>query len=665
MYAEVVVNISADELNKSFTYAVPGELEESICPGARVSVPFGRGGRMVDGYVVSLSDKCAIDPGLIKEIGEILVGNETAEGRLVMLAAWISGYYSCGFIQALKTVLPLKKRINKRKKAEPETEPVISSPGDAVLTAEQAAVADSITEEWRGQDRPSLIFGVTGSGKTLIYMELIEKVIREGRQAILLIPEIALTYQNAGRFRERFGERVSILHSRLSAGEKYSEFKKARNGEVDIMIGPRSALFTPFSDLGLIIVDEEHEESYRSESAPRYHAAETAIKRGEIEKAHVVLGSATPSLDSYHKAENGIFKLIKLDKKFGSPAKINTSVVDMKRELRNGNRTIISDLLRERIEDNLSSGRQVMLFLNRRGYAGFVNCRSCGHVMKCPHCDVSLTQHKNGKLICHYCGYETAAVSKCPKCGSAVIGGIKTGTEQVEDIVRRLFPDAGVVRMDTDTTAGKEGHFKVLKKFASGEADILIGTQMIVKGHDYPNVGLVGVLMADLSLNDNDYRSAERTFQLISQAVGRTGRGGYEGEAVIQTYSPDHYAVIDAVSQDYEAFYRDEMVFREFLEYPPAGYLMGIFGSSENEKNLDKGMSYIRKYIESVDKDGIFTITGPAPLAVSKVNDVYRKAIYLRNAGHENLEIMAGKIDEYVRINPGFRNITVQYDHNV
>ena len=367
-------------------------------------------------------------------------------------------------------------------------------------------------------------------------MEMIARVICDGKQAIVLIPEIALTYQTVMRFYKRFGSRISILNSRMSNGERYDQMMRAKDGAIDVMIGPRSALFTPFPNLGLIVIDEEHEPTYKSEQIPRYHARETAIARAELEGASVVLGSATPSLEAFYGAGQGKYELLTLKQRSQKQALPTVHTVDLREELKAGNHSIISRKLQEMMKERLDKKQQVMLFINRRGYAGFIACRSCGHVMKCPHCDVSLSSHKGYKLICHYCGYEESAKDRCPKCGSKHIGGFRAGTQQIEELIRREFPEARVLRMDMDTTKEKDGHEKILETFASEEADILIGTQMIVKGHDFANVTLVGILAADLSLFAGDYQSSERTFQLLTQAAGRAGRGDRPGEVIIQTY---------------------------------------------------------------------------------------------------------------------------------
>ena len=533
------------------------------------------------------------------------------------------------------------------------------------LTEEQEKAVSYIKAEWKGSNRPFLLTGVTGSGKTLVYMEMIAEILEEGRQAIVLIPEIALTRQTVLRFVRRFGESVSFLNSRLSAGEKYDQMKAAKRGDVSIMVGPRSALFTPFPKLGLIIIDEEQEETYHSETAPRYHARDTAIERAALENAHVIMGSATPSMRSSFCVRNGTYAGTFLKNRYGNAVLPETQIVDMRKEMESGSRSIFSGVLLSEMRACLERKEQIMLFLNRRGYAGYVACRSCGFVVKCPHCDVSLTQHINGRLICHYCGFEMPELKECPECGSKYIGGFSVGTEQVEESVRREFPEARVLRMDMDTTRGKEGHSSILKAFDEGRADILVGTQMIVKGHDFPSVTLVGVLMADLSLNESDYRSAEHTFQLITQAVGRAGRGKKKGKAVIQTYHPEHYAVQCASAQDYEGFYKEEIAFRTIMDYPPVGTLLAVLGSSTDERLLTTGMMYIRKYIDRLDPKKTLYAIGPAPQAVGKIKDHFREAIYLRSDDPEKLIRARKFIEEYLKINKGFAKINIQFDFNV
>lgn len=532
-----------------------------------------------------------------------------------------------------------------------------------ILNAEQERIFLAVCKEWETSvPRPVLLHGVTGSGKTEVYMELIQKVLEEGKQVIVLIPEIALTYQTVKRFSKRFGSCVSFLHSRLSAGEKYDQFEQAKKGEISIVVGPRSALFTPFPDLGLIIIDEEHEPSYKSEKTPCYHAREVAIERGRMENAKIVMGSATPSVESYEKGKSGEYFLQTLSCRYENRALPKVYTIDMKQELKEGNRSIFSVLLKEKMEERLHRKEQVILFLNRRGYTGFISCRSCGHVMKCPHCDVSLTSHKNGQLICHYCGYSIPDVKNCPVCGSPYIGGFRAGTQQIEEQVQKFFPQAKILRMDADTTRKKEDHEKILSAFAKGEADILVGTQMIVKGHDFPKVTLVGVLAADLSLNGTDYMAGERTFQLLTQAVGRAGRGCLPGEAVIQTYQPDHYSVQAAAAQDYEAFYEKEIGYRILMGYPPAKAMAVIRASCENQELLEQGIGYCRKYIEKIYKRQDLILVGPAPESVAKVQDLYRMVLYMRHSDRKILVKITELLEQYIQINKGFDKIHIQFD---
>ena len=495
-------------------------------------------------------------------------------------------------------------------------------------------------------------------------MEMIARVAAEGRQAIVLIPEIALTFQTVMRFYRRFGDRVSIMNSRLSAGERYDQMMRAKAGEIDVMIGPRSALFTPFPNLGLIVIDEEHENTYKSEQIPRYHARETAIARAKLEDASVVLGSATPSLEAMYRARHGEYKLLELHNRSGNQEMAEVHVVDLREELREGNRSILSRQLQALIADRLQKKEQVMLFLNRRGYAGFISCRECGHVVKCPHCDVSLSYHRGGKMVCHYCGYEQERVQVCPECGSRHVGEFKAGTQQIEDVVKRHFPEARVLRMDLDTTRQKDGHEKILAAFANEEADILVGTQMIVKGHDFPNVTLVGILAADMSLYSNDYRAGERTFQLLTQAAGRAGRGRKKGEAVIQTYSPDHYAIVTAAAQDYEAFYEEEIHYRELMGYPPVDNLLAILVSCEKESLLETGCKYLKEFAIRIKGTEEVAIIGPASPGISKINDVYRKVLYLKTEKYDTLIRMKNKLEQYIEVNSGFNTMRIQFDFN-
>ena len=736
-YADVIVDISSEKLDRVFQYRIPERMEGMLEPGTVVEVPFGKGNRPVRGYVTGISGQAGYDPARMKEIGRVMTDAADEEARLVGLAAWIRNRYGSTMLQALKTVIPVKRKIKEKQRRwivlaldgdaarerldffqrkhqkararlvealldEPELpwelvseklnitaaviraleeqgivrvksetlyrNPVQGYAGEKKeirLNEEQQRIVDEITGEWE-EDPPGryLIHGITGSGKTEVYMELIRYAVSRGQQAIVLIPEIALTYQTVLRFYRNFGDRVSVINSRLSQGERYDQFERARNGELDVMIGPRSALFTPFSRLGIIVMDEEHEPAYQSETMPRYHAREVALQRGKMEHARVVLGSATPSLEAYYGAMTGKYRLFRLTRRAGQAELPSVSVVDLRQELREGNRSMLSRSLREAIEERLSSGEQVMLFLNRRGYAGFVSCRSCGHVLTCPHCAVSLSLHRGGKLVCHYCGYEQPAVKNCPRCGSGFIRTFRAGTQQVEEELQREFPRARVLRMDLDTTRGKEDHQKILSAFAGREADILVGTQMIVKGHDFPDVTLVGALAADLSLHIPDYRAAERTFQLLTQAAGRAGRGKSRGRVIIQTYDPDHYAVQAAAAQDYESFYEQEMNYRALAGYPPAGGLFAIHCSGPDEAYLKLACGYLKKFIQQAGAGRGITVLGPADEAVSRIQDQYRMVIYLK---HENIGMLTeikNRIERYVAVNHGFDQVAMQFDIN-
>ncbi|MDR1550814.1 MAG: primosomal protein N' [Hungatella sp.] len=534
-----------------------------------------------------------------------------------------------------------------------------------VLNGEQQAIVDSFCLDYSNNIRKTyLIHGITGSGKTEVYMELIQKVIEDGKQVIVLIPEIALTYQTVLRFYGRFGNRVSIINSRLSAGERYDQFERARNGDIDIMIGPRSALFTPFSRLGLILIDEEHEGAYKSEVSPRYHAREVAVKRASMQGASLVLGSATPSLEAYTKALQGEYQLFRLTERAKKNSRLAAvSVVDLRQELKEGNKSIFSRSLQALIEDRLEKREQAMLFINRRGYANFVSCRSCGEAIRCPHCDVTLTLHNNSRLVCHYCGYSISMPDRCPACGSPYIANFGVGTQKIEQMTRKMFPAARVLRMDLDTTSKKGGHEEILTAFSEGEADILIGTQMIVKGHDFPNVTLVGVLAADLSLNTPDYRSGERTFQLLTQAAGRAGRDFRSGDVVIQTYSPEHYSIVTAANQDYEAFYRQEMAYRRLMKYPPASGLLTVQFSSRLEDCLKETADAAAGFIGPFAEQEAVQIIGPVEATVYKINDIYRKILYLKQENYDILIKIRDQIDGFSE-NYGhlFDQVMIQYD---
>ncbi len=535
------------------------------------------------------------------------------------------------------------------------------------LNDEQKQVVEGITGDIdKGNRKPKLIFGVTGSGKTEVYMEIIEHVIRQGKEVIVLIPEISLTFQTIKRFYKRFGDIVSIINSKLSKGERYDQFRRASEGDIQIMIGPRSALFTPFKNLGLIIIDEEHEGAYKSDSVPKYHARDVAIKRAEISDAVVVLGSATPAVSTYYRAENGTYDLYRLTKRANNLSLPKVEIVDMREELEQGNRDIFSERLKELVRDRLEKKEQMMLFINRRGYSSFISCRKCGTPMKCPHCDVGLTLHRRrggDKLICHYCGYQAYAPNTCPVCGSKYIGKFGIGTEQVVEKVKQEFPQARILRMDFDTTRGKGDYEEILSSFEQYEADILVGTQMIVKGHDFSNVTLVGILAADLSMFSADYMAAERTFELLTQAAGRAGRGEKAGEVVIQTYNPEENCIVCAAKQDYENFYKNEIEYRELMTYPPVYDMMAILVTDKNEKFADYAIADIAKRIENSKIQGLRLI-GPSKASISKINDVYRNVIYIKHPDAKILIKVKNAILRYLDMVEQYKNLQIQFDFN-
>ena len=504
------------------------------------------------------------------------------------------------------------------------------------LTEAQLGIAETVVKDYsEGRPFVYLLHGVTGSGKTAIYIETARRMVKLGKQVIVLIPEISLTYQTIMRFYREFGERVSVLHSGLSAGERFDQCERAKNGDLDVIIGPRSALFTPFPKVGLIIMDEEHEGSYKSENVPKYHAREAAIRLADLHGASVLLGSATPSVDSYYRAMAGEYRYFRLTARAGGAKLPMVHIADMRKELRAGNRTAFSIKLQELLKDRLSKNEQSMLFLNRRGYAGFLSCRECGYVAKCPHCDVSLSLHNGGVLQCHYCGHTERKPEVCPQCGSKYIMGFRAGTEQIEEGIKKLFPNARLLRMDRDTTRKKDDYERILTAFMEGEADILIGTQMIVKGHDFPKVTLVGILAADMSLSAPDFRAGERTFSLLTQAAGRSGRADLSGEVVIQTYRPEDTVILHASAQDYESFYKEEIAYRNLMQYPPVKHLLCV---QITAKDMERAKKLSETLSESV-KSGMpgIPLMGPSPGRLSKLNDIYRFAFYIKADSEEQL----------------------------
>jgi len=530
------------------------------------------------------------------------------------------------------------------------------------LSEEQTNIINTVISDYdNGDNGKYLIHGITGSGKTEVYLGITEQMVKRNKQVIVLIPEIALTYQTLLRFYKRFGDRVSVVNSTLSAGEKYDQYLRAVRGEIDVIIGPRSALFTPFERLGAIIIDEEHESSYKSENVPKYHTRDVAQYLAGVRKAALVLGSATPSLEAYYKVKTGEYRLFQLDRRLTGKSLPTVHTVDLREELRKGNRSIFSDKLRSLMEQRLQNGEQIMLFINRRGTAGFVSCRNCGYVVKCKHCDVSLTEHRGGKMICHYCGHEEVKPKLCPICDSKYIAGFKVGTEQIEEEVVKMFPKARVVRMDADTTKAKGSMETILRTFADHDADVLVGTQMIVKGHDFPLVTLVGVLAADMSLSISDYRAAERTFDLLVQAAGRAGRGERAGEVVIQTYKPDHFCIQTAAAQDYIGFYNEEIDYREIGSYPPVWHLLAILFVSDDElSGMTMALNLKRVADDILEEQKGYSI-GPAPASIGRIKDKYRYVLYIKHPDVEELSRIKDKMEAHTKAYPD-RHVLTFYD---
>lgn len=719
LYADVIIDISTQALDHTFSYGVPEELASEVEVGCMVDVPFGRSDTHRSGYVISVSTETDYDPEKIKNIISVKKPATGSEAQLLKLASWMREHYGSTLYDALKTVFPSKVRAREQKKTwyhlnidknearslledfrtrkytararfmqalldsencekglitgelhvgKPvidffQKEGYIKSSSSRVyrnpygvpdraerekkLNSGQQKAYDAVSSDFdRGIRRTYLLYGVTGSGKTEVYIDLIAHVVSMGYQAIMLIPEISLTYQTIQRFSARFGDRVTVIHSKLTAAQRFDQFDRARKGEVDVVIGPRSALFSPLPNPGLIVVDEEHETSYKSEQPPRYHARDVAVKKAELSGASVILGSATPSVVSYRKALNGEYRMLTLtDRAVPGAVLPKVSVVDMRQELMSGNHTPFSKKLLSSLNDRLEKGQQSILFINRRGYSNFVSCRQCGYVVKCPHCDVSLTYHRGGRMVCHYCGYETRVPEICPQCGSRYIRRFGVGTEQIEEKLKEIFPKASILRLDGDTTKNRDRCDEILSSFANHESDILIGTQMVVKGHDFADVTLVCALAADMSLFDSDYTSAEKTFDLLAQAAGRAGRGDKPGEMIIQTYRPDQYAIKAAAAQDYPLFYRKESAYRKLLSYPPESHMLAVFMTCENEQDLD----LVARLTKNGIKAGKMDFYGPNEASIYRLADTYRKVIYVKDRDYEKLVELKDRISRWIQ----------------
>ena len=710
MIAEIIMNSSVKNLDRTFDYSIPYEMEDKVHIGSRVLVKFGNIKELKEGFVVNIKEKSEFE---VKDIARVEEKDFIDETK-VRLAEWMSNRYFCNVSDCIKLMLPpgtgtnsienrakektarfirlaksyediqldIENKIIKSEKhiralnllskideipskefeeladvssailktlekngyiefyesaveRNPFMHKVVETTEKLRLTEEQnnaySAVADSIDDMMNSE---FLLFGVTGSGKTEVYLQLIEKVLNEGKTSVMLVPEISLTPQTVDRFISRFGqERIAVLHSKLSVGERYDQWYKIKNGIAKIVIGARSAMFAPINDLGIVIIDEEHDSSYKSETTPRYNVKDVARYLAKEYSVPIVFGSATPDMDTYFKAQNGDIELLELTKRANEATLPNIKVVDMRDELKNGNRSSISMKLYEAIKKNIEEKRQTILFLNRRGYSTFIMCRDCGYVAKCKHCNIALTYHmKENKLRCHYCGYEVKPFNTCPECNSKSIKYSGSGTQKLEEEVNKIFPSAKTIRMDVDTVTKKNSHEEILSRFKNENIDILIGTQMVVKGHHFPNVTLVGVIFADGSLNIDDYRAHERTFQLLTQVAGRAGRGKDKGNVIIQTYNPDSMAIEYSKEQNYKKFFDTEIIIRKQLKYPPFCDIILIGFNSENESNVIKSARYVYTSIKNkIIEDKLpIILYKPVPAPVDKIKNKVRWRLIIK-----------------------------------
>ena len=693
LYAEVIINSEALEIDRPFTYKVPEEFNNEIKIGQIVKVPFGKGNKTSEGFILNLKNDDNIK-FKTKNIAAILVKDPVIDEDDINLIEFLREKTLCKYIDAFRLLIPVgimkgakakKKKVivlknedlsniknpdgykkiieffktnsGKYTKSELINEHSISQYKlnklieNEVLSIEEESVfryndrvynkdsaktltieQENIIREYiNSDDKMFLLKGVTGSGKTEVYMKLVERVLLEGKSAIILVPEIALTPQMIERFKGRFGVNVALFHSKLSDGERFDEWFRVKEGKAKVIVGARSAIFLPAKNLGLIIIDEEHENTYKSDQNPKYQPQEVAEYLSELKGCKVILGSATPSIETYYRALTGEMKLLELNSRVDNKAMPPMKVIDMRNELKGGNKSLFSRELFIAIQERLKRKEQIILFLNRRGFSTFVSCRSCGYVFKCDECDISMTYHKNGLLICHYCGKTKREPRECPKCHSKYVKFFGAGTQRVEEEVKKYFNNVRILRMDVDTTRDKHSYERIYNTFKNGEADILIGTQMVSKGLDFKNVTLVGILAADMSINIPDYRAAERTFQIITQVAGRAGRGDKQGEVLIQTYTPQHYSLQYAVNYDYEGFYEKEFTVRAMMKYPPFGKLLLINGTSKKEELLKNFMHKITMMIKPLVESCLdIEILGPIPCMISKVKENYRWQIVIK-----------------------------------
>ena len=632
-YVNIVIDNKSDSTDNLYTY---GCTDEAADIGSKVHVPFARSRKLREGYVVSFED--SPDDEVMDKLRYVNHIDEDVSLSMEMIrtALWIKQRYLCRYIDAINCFTPVGSKAKRGTRKDPLEGRKEHAAEPKVLNGQQQAALKEIeSAAGRGVHDRFLIHGVTGSGKTEIYIRAAEKVIANGKNVIVLVPEISLTGQIIERFIDRFGNtEIAVLHSRLTQGERYDQWKKIRDGKVKIVIGARSAVFAPLENIGLIVVDEEHESTYKSDHTPKYDTAEVALKRTQDRdnSGILVLGSATPSVVTYSRGKEGIFRILELTERYNKVQMPQVSIVDMRQELKLGNRSIISGELYRQMTQQLESGRQVMLFLNRRGYSTFISCRECGYVAQCPNCGLSMTFHrKTGRIVCHYCGHEAAAPEICPECGSRYMKYFGSGTEKVEEAISEMFPDYTFDRLDLDSIKAKGELDRKLRAFKKGKTRILIGTQLIAKGLDFKNVGLVGIISADVSLNIPDFRSSERTFQLITQAAGRAGRGEEKGYVVIQTYDPDHYAVKFAAAGDYQGFYETETALRKYMSYPPYSDLFQIIFTASSEASAREGaQSWYERLTAQMDEEDRKNVFRPQEAYMSRIKDTYRYSMLIK-----------------------------------
>lgn len=634
-YANLVIDNKSDQTDQLYTYGVKDDAKI----GSKVYVPFAKSRNLREAYVVETDEHSGDGLGKRLRYIEKVDDDVSLSEEMIRTALWMKKRYICRLIDAVNCFTPVGEKARRGQRKNPFAEEKGEPSSVKELTLQQAQILQRIGEAAKAKKHMRfLLHGVTGSGKTEIYIRAAQQVLEQGRNVIVLVPEIALTGQIIDRFIGRFGSgKVAVLHSKLSLGERYDQWKKVRDGcdgDGQIVIGARSAVFAPLENIGLIVIDEEHETTYKSDHTPKYDTIEVALKRVQDKDNNgiLLLGSATPSVVSYQRAQEGIYELLELTERYNKVVLPEISIVDMREELKRGNRSIISSELCSKMKDTLEAGRQVILFLNRRGYSTFVSCRECGYVARCPGCGLSLTYHKaGGQAVCHYCGYHEPAPNKCPECGSKYIRYFGSGTEKLEEAVSDLFPEYAAERLDLDTVKRKGELTRKLKAFRSGKTQILIGTQIIAKGLDFRNVGLSGIVSADVSLNIPDFRSPERTFQLITQAAGRAGRGDSQGHAVIQTYSPEHYAVAFASQHDYKGFFETEKQLRAYMGYPPYSDLFQIVFTAKREDAAKGGAESwyerIRGRMAREDQEMVFP---PQQAYLGKIKDIYRYSMLIK-----------------------------------